>query len=87
MLEPKGLCAGVVITEIEWSLMNKPTNFSPLPIDLRELVNRDGAEEIIKLFFRFEATAKKLGFTSIAISSVKIQNEIRDAYGWPQPTE
>ena len=57
------------------------SNYSPLPNDLREFVDRYGAEEALKTYIKFEATAKKLGFDSIETGSVKIQHEICDAYG------
>ena len=64
-----------------WSLMKMSSNYSPLPNDLREFVDRYGAEEALKTYIKFEATAKKLVFDSIETGSVKIQHQICDAYG------
>jgi hypothetical protein len=83
---PEGLCVGVVVTEIEGKLLKKPKNYGPLPDYLREHVDLYGAESALKTFVKFEATAKKLGFGSIEATSVKIQHEICDAYGWAHPS-
>ena len=66
--------------------MKISSNYSPLPNDLPEFVDRYGAEEALKTYIKFEATAKKLGFGSIEATSVKIQHEICDAYGWAHPS-
>ena len=86
MFEREGLCIEVVDAKIEGKLLKKPTNYRPLPDNLREHVDLYGAESALKTFVKFEATAKKLGFGSIEATSVKIQHEICDAYGWAHPS-
>ena len=67
--------------------MYKSPKNRPLPDNLLGFVNRIGAEEALKIYVRFEKSAKKLGHRSLETSSVKIQHEICDAYGWPYPTD
>jgi len=67
--------------------MKKPTNYKPLPEEFREFVDRVGAEEVLQIYIRFEAAAKRRGFNSIAKRTLGYQHQICDAYGWPYPTD
>ena len=87
MFKREGLFVEVVDAKIEGKILKNPTVYKPLPDEVQEYVDKYGAESSLKLFVDFEESAKKLGYESIEATSIEIQHEICDAFGWPYPTD
>ena len=87
MFKREGLFVEVVDAKNEGKQLKNPTSYKPLQDELQEHIDLYGAERTLKLFVEFEASAKKFGRESIEATSIEIQHEICDAYGWPYPTD